>query len=332
MRWARLAGTALVLTAVAGGCGDDGEAAAPADEPVVSTTSTAPVTSVPTTPAPPTTPTTAPVAATLAPILAGERPRAAEDPAALAVQITETEHAIRDPATPPDVLDAAGRLQQVAYRRLGEHPEWDQAVIAAVPPEMADVVTRHAGARRNLRALTTQLSDTLPAWRIVEPLPAPELLAAYQEAEARFGVPWTVLAAVNMVETGFGRIVGLSTAGALGPMQFIQSTWDAYGMGGDVWNPHDAILGAANYLAANGGGNGTPEGLANALAHYNHSQHYVDAVLAYSSLIDQDPRVFDGFHAWEIVYRTTLGDVLLPTGYESTERIPVAEYLAENPQ
>ena len=114
----------------------------------------------------------------------------------------------------------------------------------------------------------------------------------YQEAEARFGVPWSVLAAVNLVETGFGRIVGLSSAGALGPMQFIPATWDAYGLGGDVWDPHDAILGAANYLAANGGGDGTSEGLDNALIRYNHSQHYVAAVRTYASLMQEDPRVF----------------------------------------
>jgi membrane-bound lytic murein transglycosylase B len=323
----------VALTAAIPGCGDDGGGNEPeaVDERVVTTTTTAPVTSVSTT-APPTTPATAPVPATLAPILAGERPRAADDPASLAAQIAEAEAAIRDPATAPDVLDAAGRLQQVAYRRLGEHPEWDEVVLASVPQPLQSVVSRHATARRELRALVTQLTDTLPAWRIVEPAPIDELLSYYQEAEARFGVPWSVLAAVNLVETGLGRIVGLSTAGALGPMQFIQSTWDAYGMGGDVWAPHDAILGAANYLAANGGGNGTSEGLDNALIHYNHSQHYVAAVRAYASLIDEDPRVFNGFHAWEIVYRTTVGDVVLPTGYESAERIPVAEYLAANPQ
>ena len=112
-----------------------------------------------------------PVAATLAPILAGERPRAAEDPAALAAQIVDAETAIRDPATPPEVFDAAGRLQQVAYRRLGEHPEWDELVRASVPEALRDVAARHAAARRELRALTTRVFDTLPAWRIVEPPP-----------------------------------------------------------------------------------------------------------------------------------------------------------------
>ena len=99
-----------------------------------------------------------------------------------------------------------------------------------------------------------------------------------------------------------------------------------------MWDPHDAIIGAANYLAANGGGDGTSEGLDNALFHYNHSSHYVAAVRTYASLMQEDPRVLQGFHAWEIVYRTTLGDVVLHTGYESADRIPVAEYLAANPQ
>ena len=63
---------------------------------------------------------------------------------------------------------------------------------------------------------------------------------------------WPVLAAVNFVESAFGRMRNSSAAGAQGPMQFIPSTWDAYGMGGDMNDPHDAIMGAANYLSASG--------------------------------------------------------------------------------
>ena len=69
----------------------------------------------------------------------------------------------------------------------------------------------------------TKLSSTLPAWRIVRPAPADELLDAYRDAEAEFGIPWRYLAAINLVETGLGRIRGTSIAGAQGPMQFMPS-------------------------------------------------------------------------------------------------------------
>ncbi|MGH9136100.1 MAG: lytic transglycosylase domain-containing protein, partial [Acidimicrobiales bacterium] len=175
----------------------------------------------------------------------------------------------------------------------------------------------------------TTLQDTLPAWRIEAPRPADELLGYYQEAEARFGVPWHVLAAVNLVETGMGRIVGLSTAGAQGPMQFLPSTWAAYGMGGDVWNPRDAILGAANYLAANGAAGGDLE---HALYRYNNHDAYVRGVVHYSALMAADARAYYGYHAWEVVYLTTMGDVILPVGFESADRIPVADWLASHSQ
>jgi membrane-bound lytic murein transglycosylase B len=280
----------------------------------------------------PTTTSTAPPAPTvpgaLAPVVDGEAPVAALDPVALADQILQAELVIRDPASTPEAFDAAARLQQVAFRRLGENPQWEPEVLARTPVELHESIWRQATARREFRAMHTRLGQNLPAWRIVEPLAAGELLALYQEAEARFGVPWYVLASVNLVETGMGRIVGLSSAGAQGPMQFMPATWAAYGMGGDVWNPRDAIMGAANYLAANGGGNGTPEGLANALFHYNRSHHYVQGVLHYAEVMRIEPREFLALHAWEIVYLTAHGDIVLPTGYEQLEPIPVLDWLA----
>lgn len=289
--------------------------------PPTSTTTMAPTT---TTSAPPSAP------ATLVPVLSGEPATAASDPAGLATQILEAELAIRDEGSPPEVVAAAGRVQQVAYRRLGERPEWEQEVLARTPPELHEAIWRQATARREFRAMHRRLGENLPAWRIVDPLPAGDLLALYQEAEASFGVPWYVLAAVNLVETGMGRIVGLSVAGAQGPMQFMPATWEAYGMGGDVWDTRDAIMGAANYLAANGGASGTAEGLANALFHYNRSNHYVQGVLHYAEVMRAEPRTFLGFHAWPIVYLTVHGDVVLPTGYEQHEPIPAADWLAAN--
>jgi hypothetical protein len=99
------------------------------------------------------------------------------------------------------------------------------------------------------------------------------------------GLSWTVLAAIGQVESGHGRNNGPSSAGALGPMQFMPATWRAYGVDGDgdgkkdIWSPYDAVPGAANYLCANGAGQGG-EKLRKAIWHYNHSWDYVNKVLA----------------------------------------------------
>lgn len=82
--------------------------------------------------------------------------------------------------------------------------------------------------------------------------PPARLLRWYREAEARFGVAWEYLAAVNLVETGFNRLRNASYAGAQGPMQFMPTTWRSFGLGGDIRDPHDAIVAAANYLRASG--------------------------------------------------------------------------------
>ncbi len=264
--------------------------------------------------------------------LAGEQPRAAADPRALARQLTVAETALRDPAPPPELVSAAGRTAQVAYLALLDRPQWDAAVLAGVPVPLQAAVRRNTAAGRALRAMASRPPTTIPAWRIVEPLPAPQLRAYYAEAQRRFGVPWSVLAAVHLVETRMGRIIGLSTAGAQGPMQFIAGTWTRYGLGGDVWNSRDAILGAANYLAATGAADGTDTGLDNALFSYNNDSRYVQAVRDYAALMQADERAFLGFHAWQVYYRTQSGMVLLPTGYESSRTMPVQQWLARQPR
>ena len=119
----------------------------------------------------------------------------------------------------------------------------------------------------------------------------PEMLAIYRKAaETCPGLSWSVLAGIGSVETDHGRSTlpgvhsGENFAGAGGPMQFLQGTWDAYGVDGDGdgdkdrYDPTDAVFGAANYLCANGAGE--PEKLRSAIWHYNHSEAYIDDVLA----------------------------------------------------
>src|SRR6266487_2344637 len=94
---------------------------------------------------------------------------------------------------------------------------------------------------------------------VPQSLSYPQLLGIWQRAGAAYGIPWQVLAAINKVESNFGRNMGPSSAGAVGWMQFMPSTWlrwgtDADGSGvADPWNPVDAVYSAARYLAAAGG-------------------------------------------------------------------------------
>nr|BFE81575.1 hypothetical protein GCM10020093_041760 [Planobispora longispora] len=101
------------------------------------------------------------------------------------------------------------------------------------------------------------------------------------------GLSWTVLAAIGQVESSHGRNNGPSSAGAQGPMQFMPATWKAYGVDGDgdgvadIWSPYDAVPSAANYLCANGAGQGGKK-LEKAVWFYNHSWSYVRKVLSIS--------------------------------------------------
>ncbi|HSZ70158.1 MAG TPA: lytic murein transglycosylase [Solirubrobacteraceae bacterium] len=119
----------------------------------------------------------------------------------------------------------------------------------------------------------------------------PFLLPIYQAAGTTYGIPWQVLAAINEVETDYGRDLNVSSAGAEGWMQFLPSSWARYGVDAngdgyeDPYNPADAIFAAARYLAAAGGG----ANIRAAIFSYNHSQAYVDAVMLRAQLLGGTP-------------------------------------------
>jgi len=119
----------------------------------------------------------------------------------------------------------------------------------------------------------------------------PFLLPIFQAAGAAYGIPWQVLAAINEVETDYGRDLSVSSAGAEGWMQFLPSSWSGYGVDAngdgykDPYNPADAIFAAARYLRAAGGA----ADIRGAIYSYNHSQSYVSSVMLRAQLLGGTP-------------------------------------------
>jgi hypothetical protein len=130
----------------------------------------------------------------------------------------------------------------------------------------------------------------------------PALVPVFRAAGRRYGVPWSVLAAINRVETHFGQYLTTSPAGAIGFMQFMPPTWAAYAVDGDgdgridPYSPADAIFAAANLLQANG----AARDLRAAIFDYNHATWYVDRVLAlasaYADGVSEVPAAYPGPH------------------------------------
>lgn len=257
----------------------------------------------------------------------GAQPRLASDSAQLVNDLVADELALRDPSTPEEALAAAARREQAAYRAIGRHPEWDAITRPRIPPALLEVYDGNVDARRQLTAMA-HVKDTLPAWRIEPPAPADELMSYYHDAETDSGVGWNYLAAINLIETRFGSIDGVSSAGAQGPMQFLPSTFATYGEGGDIHSSRDSIMAAGRYLAANGFANDRDR----AIYRYNNAKEYVRAVNQYAAVLAADPATFGAYYRWDVYYFTTAGDVLLPIGYAATSPIPVADYLATHPQ
>jgi soluble lytic murein transglycosylase-like protein len=193
---------------------------------------------------------------------------------------------------PSDVVDRSADLQdEVAF--LGDHPNLARRVIPLLGGQLRGEINRLYAARRALLRLSA--GSKHKKLKLGRRPPLSDLVSFYSEAQSRFGIGANYLAAIHLVETKFGRVVNNSVAGAQGPMQFIPSTWSIYGKGGDIRDPHDAILAAARLLRANG----APGRYGPALRAYNPSGLYVDAVIRYAREIGRNPYALYFLYTWE---------------------------------
>jgi soluble lytic murein transglycosylase-like protein len=192
-------------------------------------------------------------------------------------------------APPAAVVQAAVREQRIELR-MASDARLARGVLAKLPRVLGRDVADDVAARRDLLLLAPHKAG--PPIRLGPALPVVRLQSYYTEAQRRSGVAWQVLAAVNFVESDFGRLRESSSSGAQGPMQFMPSTWASYGRG-NVHDPHAAILAAARFLRAAG----APGAERAALLHYNPSSLYVDAVERLAGRIRRAPSALLVFYA-----------------------------------
>ena len=210
-------------------------------------------------------------------------------PPALVRRLQAYEHVLRTSAGTAFI--AAARDRQLLIRNLGREPKQAAEVAKLAPAERDDLA-----ARRDLEQLSAQSPPQVGGVSVGSALHIGKLLSFFREAQRRFGIRWQLLAAINFVESDFGRARTTARADAQGPMQFEAATWRRYGMGGDVYSAHDSILAAANLLEANGGRTNERA----ALTHYNRSPLYRNAVLHLAHRMTTVPTALREYYAWKL--------------------------------
>ena len=229
----------------------------------------------------------------------------AADPATLAGQIAANDEHLReaiddwragagDPPAgqAPDEVIAPALFVQRKVRFLSKRQALAESTLDGLAPQLRKQLHQLNAAARSLRRLSG--GGKPRKVKVGKPLALAELLSLYEQAERDYGIASEYLAAINLVETKFGRVKSKSTAGAQGPMQFIPSTWRIYGHGGNVRDPADAIPAAARLLRDHG----APGNYRRALYHYNPSGLYVDAVSRYAKEIARDPDAIHFLYCW----------------------------------
>ena len=193
----------------------------------------------------------------------------------------------------------AARVQQRQVYDLAGYADVESSVIPLLPSDLQGPIRDSIAALHSLYILggIDQYYLVNPHYTLPYATAAPlgTLRSFYLEAQRRYGVDASYLASINFIESKFGRVNGPSSAGAVGPMQFLPSTWTEYGQGGNINDPHDAILAAARYLQHNG----APYNMRNAIWHYNNSFDYVDSVEAFARAYRSNPGWLDRMYYWD---------------------------------
>jgi soluble lytic murein transglycosylase-like protein len=197
---------------------------------------------------------------------------------------------------PPAAVVQAATTEERIELRMARDPRLERGVLSKLPARLARDAADDVAARRDLLRLAPHKPG--PPVRLGPALPVLRLRSYYAEGQRRSAVPWQVLAAVNFVESDFGRLREPSSSGAQGPMQFIPATWATYGRG-NVHDPQAAILAAARFLRAAG----APADERGALLRYNPSSLYVDAVERYAGRIRRSPASLLVFYARQPLVR-----------------------------
>jgi Transglycosylase SLT domain len=232
-------------------------------------------------------------------------PPPAPGPTSTSTQTTATTQAPTPTSAPTSTTSKPGphiRVPKVAVQHTQETTETptgstqtsatNTTPAPAIPKGSGNIAAAPQLAAAQSSALAAMIAGSSASIRALDFYRIPLfLLPIYQAAAVQYGVPWPVLAAINEVETNFGTDLSVSTAGAVGWMQFMPETWlqygvDAVGAGyADPYNPVDAIFAAARYLHAAG----ASSNLRAAILAYNHSDAYVESVLLRARLFASYP-------------------------------------------
>ena len=190
------------------------------------------------------------------------------------------------------------RQEELRVYDLASYSSVESSVIPLLPASVSRPVEDAIAGLHSLYALAGFDQYYLVHAHFVFPYanaaPVASLRNYYAEAQRRYGVDASYLASINFIESSFGRNNGPSSAGALGPMQFLPSTWANWGQGGNINDPHDAIMAAARYLVHYG----APGDMRTAIFHYNLDYDYVDAVEFFARAIRADPSWLDRLYYW----------------------------------
>ena len=190
------------------------------------------------------------------------------------------------------------RQEEIRVYELASYSSVESSVIPLLPANVSRPVEDAIAGLHSLYSLAGFDQYYLVHAHFVFPYanaaPVASLRGYYAEAQRKYGVDASYLASINFIESSFGRNNGPSSAGALGPMQFVPSTWSNWGQGGNINDPHDAIMAAARYLVHYG----APGDMRTAIFHYNLDYDYVDAVEFFARAIRADPAWLDRFYYW----------------------------------